>query len=128
MLPKVAADGALHISDHCLQAFLTDFWEVPQLVNHAPALAAHAAKGGSVTRLDAEASSGVTDRQWYAAARGQIDLRSKLDGSEAEREAERKAEANFRRAYLRSMGEGEDDGARSELVWQARMGGDMEIF
>jgi hypothetical protein len=95
----------------------------------AAALAAHAAKGGSVTRLDAEASSGVTDRQWYAAARGQIDLRSELNGDADERRAEHKAEANFRRAYLRPMGEGEDDGgARSEMIWQARMGGDMEAF
>ena len=58
----------------------------------AAALAAFHARGGQVTRLDAEASSGVTPRQWYAAARGKIDLRSQLNGSDAERADERMRE------------------------------------
>ena len=41
-LPEVAADGALHVGDHRLQALLADLGKMAQLVDHAAALAAHA--------------------------------------------------------------------------------------
>lgn len=88
----------------------------------AAALAAHAAKGGKVTRIETGASSGVTDRQWYAASQGKIDLRSRLDGSDEERRSERFLEAG-REAKHRGASDAE---AFDEARWAARHAGDME--
>lgn len=64
--------------------------------------AALAAFKGKVTRVETGASSGITDRQWYAASQGRLDLNAKLRGEavtveltehQAERERERFAEA-----------------------------------
>lgn len=91
----------------------------------AAALAAFKARGGTVTRIETGASSGVTDRQWYAASQGKIDLRSRLNGGDEERAAERYAET-FRetRHAGGSVSEALDDA--SEARWLARMAGDME--
>ena len=56
------------------------------------AIAAFLAKGGSVRKIATGEGAGVTDRQWYAASQGNLDLRSKLNGSDDERLAERRME------------------------------------
>ena len=74
----------------------------------SPALAAAlAAYKGKVTRVDADASSGITDRQWYAAAQGRLDLNNRAAGCElTERQAERQRE---RFAEARHLGATQDE-------------------
>lgn len=61
-----------------------------------PAMAAALANfKGKVTRVDADASSGITDRQWYKASKGELDLNRKVKENAAERERERFAEARY---------------------------------
>lgn len=48
---------------------------------------------GKVTRVDADASSGITDREWYRASKGELNLNRKVKENRAERERERFAEA-----------------------------------
>ena len=59
-----------------------------------PAMAAAlAASKVKPTRIETGASSGITDRQWYRASKGDLDLNEKVEENRAERERERFAEA-----------------------------------
>jgi hypothetical protein len=94
----------------------------------ADAIAAFLAKGGKVTKLDPDASNGVTDRQWYAASKGDIDLRSRLNGSDAERLAERKMEIGREVRHLGgSQAEALDAASDFEARWTHRHGGGMDF-
>lgn len=59
------------------------------------ALIAEALARKGATKVPAGAGVGLTDRQWFAASQGKIDLRAKLSGSEQadERMREKFAEA-----------------------------------
>jgi hypothetical protein len=43
-------------------------------------LAAFAAKGGKIVRIATGEGHGFTDRQWYAASQGRVDLNRKIQG------------------------------------------------
>jgi hypothetical protein len=45
------------------------------MTNTNDAIAAFLAKGGKVRKLDASASSGISDREFFLASRGEIDLK-----------------------------------------------------
>ncbi len=60
--------------------------------SHADLVAAYLAKGGKVKRVAEDASNGMTARDWYLAARGDLQT-AESDEQIAEREAERVREA-----------------------------------
>lgn len=58
-------------------------------------LAAIAAFKGKVTRVETGASSGISDRQWYRASKGDLDLNEKVAENREERVREKFAEARY---------------------------------
>lgn len=80
----------------------------------------------NVTKVAVGTSSGITDRQFYLASQGNLNLRENTFANAMGEEiyVETVVQAKHRRA---SDSEALDAG-RSEMVWQARMAGDMEAF
>lgn len=87
----------------------------------AELIAEHLASKGA-TKVAADASNGVTDRQWYAAIQGRINLRARLHGTDSERRSERFMETVREAKHCGAS----DSEAFDEARWTARHAGDME--